>query len=417
MANFNARIRKNKVNADGKSNIKIRITHKGATRYIGTKYYIEDNQFDNRAGRVKPAHPNAIDININLQALELTYQRKILKLEAKIKTIQINDLVEYLIETDNFGALDFFAVAQKRIEFLQRIKKDSSAAILDHTIKNIKDYSGAEILPFVGINPEFLKGFESWYKMKGTQNSAAIHLRNVRTIFNIAIDDHGLSPELYPFRRFKIRTVATIHRDITPEEIARLYEYKPKQHFEAVARDLWLLSFFLVGINFKDLIYLKTSFIRKGRITYTRAKTSTIFSVRIEQEAQKIIDRYIGREYILKVIEDKETANEKKDRSTPLYKDVTDRTNRILKRITKAINTDANGKTVELIDPELSTYYARHSWGTIASRLGVSHDVIREALGHSRTVTDTYINFYTQKIDEANRKIIDEVFKFCRPIE
>ena len=412
MPNFNARM-KPVVNSDGKSNIKIRVTHRGESRFIATEYYIEPKHFDNKSGRVKPSHPLAVDININLQALELTYSRKILKLEARIKTISINELVSFISETDTNGAVDFFSVATIRIAYFRKSGKSSSATILEQTVKKIREYHGSGQLPFVNMQAPWLRGFDAWYCLTGSQNSSAIHLRNIRSLFNIAMDEHNLSQDYYPFRKFKIKTQATIHRDMNPEEIARLYGQQ-LQGFKGAARDLWMLSFLLVGINFKDLLTVKKSNIIKGRLEYNRAKTGTIFSIKIEPEAQAIIDKYAGRVFMLRFLEDKAIVQVKKSRNTPLYKDITDRVNRELKKIAKKINTDDSGKVVELIDPFISTYYARHSWGTIASRMGVAHDVIREALGHSRTVTDIYINFYTQRIDEANRKIIDKL-KSYRP--
>lgn len=148
--------------------------------------------------------------------------------------------------------------------------------------------------------------------------------------------------------------------------------------------------------------------VKRGRLVYNRAKTNTIFSVKIEPEAQALINKYQGKTYLLKFFEGKQTAQVKKERSTPLYKDITDRTNRALKKIAQGLNTEGE------FDTQLSTYYARHSLGTIASKLDIPHDVIREALGHSRTVTDVYINFYTPKIDASNRLIINHVLKFVR---
>lgn len=286
----------------------------------------------------------------------------------------------------------------------------------------VRDYHGSERLPFVSINTTWLKGFESWYNINGSQNSAAIHLRNIRTLFNIALDDYGLSPEYYPFRKFKIKTQQTIHRDMSPSEIAYLMAFKPEKSFQETARDLWLLSFFLVGINFKDLLHLPKGAIKKGRIVYNRAKTGTIFSINVEPEALEIINKYKGDKYLLNILEQKQGVQITKTRKTPIYKDVTDRTNRKLKEITQAINSRVNAdylkkngappaEELEVIDPGLSTYFGRHSVGSIASKLGIAHDVIREALGHSRTVTDIYINFYTPRIDAMMRQIIDEVKK------
>ena len=327
-----------------------------------------------------------------------------LKLEGRIKDISINDLVEYMSKSDKMGLLDFFSIAKSRIDNLKKSGKKGNATIIELSVQQVKQYNGSETLPFVNMSATWLKGFESWYLMKGSQNSAAIHLRNIRSIFNIAVYVYNLSPEYYPFRKFKIKTVQTIHRDLNMSEIARIKAYDGVNSFDTVAIDLWLLSFYLCGINFIDLLQAKNDQVKKGRLIYNRAKTRTIYSIKIEPEAQEIIDKYKGKVYLLRFLEQKVIVQEKKERKTPLYKDITDRTNRTLKKIAEQIN-----KEKQLIEPELSTYYARHSWGTIASSLGTPHDVIREALGHTRTVTDIYIKFYLHRIDEANRAIIDAV--------
>ena len=60
--------------------------------------------------------------------------------------------------------------------------------------------------------------------------------------------------------------------------------------------------------------------------------------------------------------------------------------------------------------PELTSYYARHSWATIASKIGIQRDTIAHALGHGEeTVTDIYIDFDEKLVDEANRKVLDWV--------
>ncbi|MGM9794933.1 MAG: hypothetical protein ACI3ZZ_01755 [Candidatus Aphodosoma sp.] len=67
-------------------------------------------------------------------------------------------------------------------------------------------------------------------------------------------------------------------------------------------------------------------------------------------------------------------------------------------------------KTITPLFPELTTYWARHTWATIASSLDIPKDTIAAALGHGAyTVTDIYIDFDRQKIDNANRKVLDWV--------
>ena len=65
---------------------------------------------------------------------------------------------------------------------------------------------------------------------------------------------------------------------------------------------------------------------------------------------------------------------------------------------------------------ELTTYWARHSWATIAASLDIPKETIAAALGHGgNTVTDIYIEFDKRKIDEANRKVLDWVLYGVHP--
>lgn len=62
--------------------------------------------------------------------------------------------------------------------------------------------------------------------------------------------------------------------------------------------------------------------------------------------------------------------------------------------------------------PDLSSYWSRHTWATIAASLDIPKEVIAEALGHtSNSVTDIYIKFDHKKVDQANRAVIDLIFK------
>lgn len=86
--------------------------------------------------------------------------------------------------------------------------------------------------------------------------------------------------------------------------------------------------------------------------------------------------------------------------------------NKALKRMGEMERVGRGGKKVfEPIVPELTTYWARHTWATIAASLDVPKETIAHVLGHGNdTVTDIYIDFDKKKVDEANRKVLDYVF-------
>ena len=180
-------------------------------------------------------------------------------------------------------------------------------------------------------------------------NAYAIHIRNIRAVFNYAIDEEITT--LYPFRKFKIKKEETRKRSLTIEQIRVLKAY-PCEEFEERYRDLFMLSFYLIGINIGDMLLLKEENIVNGRIEYHRRKTGKLYSVKIEPEAQGIIDRYKGRQYLLNVLD--EYSN---------YKDFISRINKALKNIGPFERKGLGGKKVrQPLFPDLSTYWARHKW-------------------------------------------------------
>ena len=72
--------------------------------------------------------------------------------------------------------------------------------------------------------------------------------------------------------------------------------------------------------------------------------------------------------------------------------------NRQLKHIKKAIG----------LKQELTTYVARHSWATIAKKLGYSNDLIAESLGHSNgnRTTAIYLDSYDQQVIDDMNKVV-----------
>lgn len=55
----------------------------------------------------------------------------------------------------------------------------------------------------------------------------------------------------------------------------------------------------------------------------------------------------------------------------------------------------------------------RHTWATIAAGLDIPKETIAAALGHSigNPTTSIYIDFNQAKVDEANRRVLDFVFR------
>ena len=263
-----------------------------------------------------------------------------------------------------------------------------------HRIEQFDNAISTRSIDEIGI--PWLTRFESWLAQTNSKNARNILLRNIRAVFNYALDCEYTTN--YPFRRFKIRPEATRKRAMTVEQLRTLADF-PVEDYQEFYRDMFVLMFCLIGINVVDLYSL--SKIVNGRAEYRRAKTHRLYSIKIEPEVQAIIDKYPGTKNLL-CIADRWTTHQQFGKQM----------NKALKRMGEMQRVGRGGKKVfEPIVPGLTTYWARHTWATIAASLDVPKETIAHALGHGNdTVTDIYIDFDKRKVDEANRKVLDFVF-------
>jgi len=380
-------IRLGEKNSQDKFNIKIRVGHQAKTRYISTDFWLFKDQFINKKGIVNiKTHPNAAYLNIELSNIIISYERKMLDIDPDIN---INDLVKLLKGPDKSKEPDFFVYVNELIKKLRSINKKTSADLYYFTLVTIKKFTGSDSLLFKNIDYKWLSDFEHYLRLGGLKtNSISVYLRNIRTAFNKAINDEIIGLELYPFRRFKIKSEKTRKRNLLINQISTLKLVKLDNN-EEYARDIFMLSFYLIGINPIDLYDLNKTDIVNKRLVYRRAKTNRIYDIALLPEALKIINKYPGQNKLLKCAD--------------IYSDVYNfrkSTNKFLKRI--AANLD--------LDTKITLYYARHSWATIAGKLDIPKDTISHALGHGNdTVTDVYIDFDLDKVDQANRKVRDAI--------
>lgn len=257
-------------------------------------------------------------------------------------------------------------------------------------------------LKYADINPSWLKSFDSHLAVTSPSvNARAIHLRNIRSVFNDQLDDGNDIP--YPFRKFKIKKEETVKRSLSPGQLRDFFNADIDDSLREYL-DMFKLTFMLIGINTTDLVKLKE--VVNGYIEYRRDKTHRLYTIKVEPEAMEIIDRYRGKKCLLNVL----------DRYTD-YKDYMQRINGNLKRIgtvTYSVSPARNHLPVREYHPMypgITLYWARHSWATIASELDIPKEVISHALGHSMgsRTTAIYIDLDRRKVDVANRIVLDWV--------
>lgn len=120
---------------------------------------------------------------------------------------------------------------------------ESTATMYRITADKVREFDASAT--FDTITKDWLTKFETYFTKKGMSiNGLAIHLRNIRTVFNWAIDNEWT--EKYPFRRFKVKSEKVAIRNLTAEQIAQLRDY-PVEPWQEIYRDMFMLSFYLCG--------------------------------------------------------------------------------------------------------------------------------------------------------------------------
>lgn len=396
MATVKFYLDKRRQKKDGTYPLKLNVFHNKqimiATQLSASDKEWAGNEYSVRAQNYKPRNIVARGIINKAETLILTLEQ-----QGKLKSTtdaSLKKMIEEAISNKTQNEKTFLYYLD---EFISKKNNQGTKTVYTTTRNKIKEYDSR--CTFESMDKSWLENFEAWMAKTMKVNAYAIHLRNIRTVFNYAIDEEYTT--LYPFRRFSIKKEETRKRSLTVEQLRLLRDY-PCEEYQIRYRDIFMLMFYLIGVNAADLFNAKHSALVNGRFEYKRAKTGKLYSVKVEPEAMDIIEKYKGKSYLLNIMD--EYRN---------YKDFLHRMGIGLKQIGKLERKGLGGKKIRTpLFPDLSSYWTRHTWATIASELDIPKEVIAHALGHSwanSTTTDIYIRFDNKKVDEANRKVIDYV--------
>lgn len=384
--------------------LKITIAHHHKSALISLDAKIFPDQWDDVRKQIIN-HPDRQVLNTYINRVKSQVDSLIVRWtnEGIINSLtasQIKDMCMDELDPDRKKAKEDKTTFLYRFRKYAERMKSGSRKTFDHTLNRLfafKDEATIGKLKFEDLTVDWLKEFDNFMaKTAPSKNSRNIHFRNIRTVFNEAIED-GIT-SFYPFRRFKIKNEVTAKRDLSVEEL-RLLIYFDCEECAVKYRDYFLLMFYLMGINNIDLCHLKE--IAKGRLEFHRTKTRHFFSMKIEPEAMALIKKYKGENWLLDIL-DHWSSDE-------FFRK---KMNKCLQKIGPITRSGRGGKkTYNPLFPKLTTYYARHSWASIAASLDIPIETISAGLGHEygNRITAIYINYDNKKVDVANRKVLDWV--------
>lgn len=229
------------------------------------------------------------------------------------------------------------------------------------------------------LSSAVMEDYEAWLKNRGVApNTISFYTRILRAVYNRAVED-DIIENRNPFRHVYTGVDKTVKRALPLAAIKKIkaldLSLNPTLDF---ARDMFMMSFYLRGMSFIDMAFLKKTDLKNGYVTYRRRKTGQQLIIEWTKEMQTILDKYPENksDYLLPVIKTS-GINER-----CAYRNTGYTINRNLKQI--ASKLDLNFR--------LTMYVARHSWASAAKAKGIPVSVISEGMGHdSEATTQIYL--------------------------
>lgn len=435
-------IQKEKLRADGTYNVKIQMIHKRVRRLIGTQVYVDakrdvtrglaiKNQkvLDVLEDMVRDCRRKCNEVDVNMMTADEVVE---LVTRAKPKRFDL-DIIAYgweqvrkVTEEGRQSTAHKYAIALRSLQrFLGQdgLSRDGLSQVGLSQVGLNRDGLSRDGLERVGLSVHELSSglvtrWMEWIGQtvdtkKGKDGRAAMarYVGCLRTIHNRAKrefndEDRGVVNIPYsPFARVVLPKVGLARpRALTLEQLRAMLALEPEPEYEGrvrmatIAREAFLLSFFLIGMNSVDMLGAERY--EDGRVTYNRQKTrdrrldGAEMSVRVEPEARELFERW------------RDPAGRRVFKFYRRYSSMV--------TFTRCLNVGLKEVGRRIGVEGLQFYAARHTWATLAANeAGVDKWTVHLALNHSdpqMKVTDYYIRRDWRVIDEANRKVMDLVF-------
>lgn len=318
-----------------------------------------------------------------------------LSLELTGRDMDASEIVRRITLSRDGETLDFFEFTEKWMSETSTKSKGIYVCML----KSLSSYVGCRRLPFREITYRFLSGYEVF--LRGKPRAQSLYIGLMRHMYRLALREYGNI--VYgdvagdPFLRYRVpRQVQKKGvRALTADELCRIARYEGKGVRDTLARDCFLLSFCLMGMNTVDMYQCETY--RNGMICYNRAKTkdrrydSAYIEVVVHERVKALVERYRGKSRVFS-FSSRYYAAQTFNRNVNIG----------LKVVGKAVGID-----------NLQFYQARHTFATLSrNMMKFAKSDVDEALNHvgSYDIADVYIKKDFTIINENNMKLLDRIF-------
>ena len=384
------------------------ITHDRRVRLLETVYKIRSDEWDDQQSMVVTGRDIRRYGYVQLvRDLILHDMERIMRVESKLQSMRldysIDDVIyEFLNYSNRYSLFKYMTeiIEKLRVNGKVRTSETYRAALnsFRHFLGQTEWLSRMDDIILDCLDSSIMESYEAWLRGRGiSPNTISFYNRILRAVYNRAVDNNIIEDKR-PFRHVYTGVGRTVKRALPLSDIKKIRTMN-LSHMPTVdyARDMFMLSFYLRGMSFVDMAFLRKTDLRHGYVTYQRRKTGQSLTIAWTEEMQQILDKYPPNPtcYLLPVIRNR-VLNER-----CAYRNTGYNINRGLKKLARMTG----------LSQSLTLYCARHSWASVAKHKGIPIGVISQGLGHdSESTTRIYLaSLDTTIVDKANSLIMSSI--------
>ena len=296
MANLFITIVPTKVLANGQHKIRIAVSHNWDTRYIPTSIVIDSlNEFKN--GKIVKRSDKEL-LNAKLKRIYDTYYERCESIEYA-DSLTCTQLVKIITSPINGEQHRKFEDIVE--EFLSQIDEDDrekTHKLYKLAAKHFIRFTGPGAL-IEHITPIRINNYLTHLrKSKLSPTSIKIYITLLKVIINYAIKMRYVEYKVDPFVTASIPSAKKRDTYITVEQLKIIRDMVPNQYNVSVVRDIFMLTYYLAGMNLVDMLAYD---FRTNIVDYIRIKTRNtkdgdrLTSFAIPDEAKPLIKKYMNK--------------------------------------------------------------------------------------------------------------------------
>lgn len=374
------------------------VIHDRKVKVIHTNYRVLSSEWNEKQASVhsnpkSPRFLKILSIRERIRWDKERFSRILDKFERTTFDYSVEELVEaYHRNTFECSLCNYMENLVAKLRLTGRIRTSET---YKSALSSFMKFRENEDILLNEITTQTIDEYQGWLQNLGVRpNTISFYMRILRAVYNRAVDDDKID-DRRPFRHAYTGIDKTVKRAL-PIRMIRKIRKLDLDLFPALdfARDMFMLSFMLRGMNFIDMAFLRKTDLADGVVHYRRRKTGQPLSIEWTKEMQSILMKYPDNDsdYLFPILRktDKNLLSH--------YRNVASRVNYCLKRIAVMVG----------VSIPLTLYVARHSWASAASATGIPTSVISQGMGHdSELTTRIYLaSLDTSVVNRANRRII-----------